>query len=71
MKSLKKFCAWEKTQMQKPETRMAIGMAAGVLIGIAMDNIAVGIVLGVALGVPGHASCKKKKKEDTTKTDGL
>ena len=55
--------------MKKPETRFLIGMIGGVLIGIGMDNIGVGIALGVALGVPGYASCKKKKKEDLTSTN--
>lgn len=60
MNFLKKVWAWEKRQMHKPETRLAIGIAAGMLIGIGMDNIGLGIALGVALGVPGYASCKKK-----------
>lgn len=63
MKCFKKICAWEKEQMQKSETRLAIGLVGGMLIGVGMGNVGAGIALGVALGVPAYAADKKKKKE--------
>ncbi len=69
MKFLKKIWAWEKAQMRKPETHLAIGMVGGMLIGVGMGNVGAGIALGVALGVPGYVTCKKKvgKKEEKLK----
>lgn len=59
MNIFKKFWAWEKRQWQKPETRLAIGVALGLLIGYGAENVGLGLVLGVALGVAGYTTHKK------------
>lgn len=65
MKILKKFCAWEKKQMNNPETVLAVWIAFGLLIGVGMDNIGVGIALGLSIGVAMSAAQRNKnKKED-------
>lgn len=60
MNTLKKIWAWEKRQWQKPETRLAVGIAGGLLIGFGADNVGLGLVLGIALGVAGYSTLKNK-----------
>ena len=40
---------------------MAIGIAIGMMIGVAMDNIPIGICIGVALGTAYSANAKKEE----------
>lgn len=60
MEFLKKMWSWEKTQWQKPETRLALGVALGLLIGVGVENAGLGLVLGVALGVASYVTQKNK-----------
>ena len=51
-----------------PGQSLDIGLAIGMLIGVAMDNIPIGICIGVALGTAYSANARKeenkKDKED-------
>ena len=51
-----------------PGQSLAIGIAIGMLIGVAMDNIPIGICIGAALGTAYSANARKeenkKDKED-------
>lgn len=49
-----------KIQWQKPESRLAVGIAVGLLIGVGADNVGLGIALGVALGAAGYTTCSIK-----------
>jgi F0F1-type ATP synthase membrane subunit c/vacuolar-type H+-ATPase subunit K len=66
MKIFKKFIAWEKKQMNNPETVLAVWIAVGLIVGVGMDNIGVGIAIGLSIGVAMSAAQrnKNKKKED-------
>lgn len=61
MEFVKRLWTWEKTQWQKPKTRLAVGVATGVLIGFGAENVGLGIVLGVALGAAGYKINKNNK----------
>lgn len=60
MNFFKKLWVWDKMQWQKPETRLAVGMAVGVLIGVGADNVGLGFALGITLGVAGYTTYKNK-----------
>lgn len=68
MKFLKKFYSWEKRQWQKPETRLAVGVALGLLIGYGAENVGLGIALGVAIGVALYIDAKKKNNNISNKS---
>ena len=42
---------------------LSIGLALGVMVGVAMDNIPIGICIGVALGVAYDANAKKEENK--------
>ena len=42
---------------------LSIGLALGVMVGVAMDNIPIGICIGVALGVTYDANAKKEENK--------
>jgi hypothetical protein len=64
MKFLKKLYAWDKKQLENPETLLGVSIALGVVFGYGAGNVGVGIALGVAIGA-GLATNRKQaiKKE--------
>jgi hypothetical protein len=46
-----------------PGQCIAIGLAIGMLIGVAMDNIPIGMCIGAALGTAYSANVKKEKNK--------
>ena len=48
--------------MTKPANMIGTGIAIGVAVGVAMDNVGLGIALGLAIG-PGMVSIQKKKNK--------
>ena len=53
----------EKRNMHKGHY-LAIGMALGLCIGVAMDNIPIGICIGAGLGTAYAVNTKKEEKKD-------
>jgi hypothetical protein len=52
-------------EKEKPSgSYIGIGIALGVVFGLALDNLAIGIALGVVLGVGFDESNKRKDEKD-------
>ena len=56
--------------MTKPANMIGAGIAIGVTVGVAMDDVGLGIALGLAIGA-GMASKQKKKNimDDSSSED--
>lgn len=53
----------EKNEGGLNPARMALGMAVGVVLGIALDNLAVGIVIGGGLGLAFNVAMGQRDRQ--------
>ncbi|MBT3228368.1 MAG: hypothetical protein HOD43_12295 [Candidatus Marinimicrobia bacterium] len=57
----------KKYRHKRPASYLGAGIAIGVAIGVAMDNIGAGIAIGIAIGV---ALSRKPGRKNPHKEDG-
>jgi hypothetical protein len=53
-----------KNKSIAPASWLGIGIAMGLIIGLALDNISIGLALGVAIGAAMMAGASRSKKQD-------